>query len=94
MKPFHILVATLSLGGTLAAVSATHAATFDPVPMTGSMGTSGAATSIPCEALLMTSPRPCTKPIVRALRGSVGNAAVEALSDEALDLVKEPRVDR
>ena len=86
MKPFHILVATLSLGGTLAAVSATHAAGLDPVPVAGSMGRPGAALRVPCDVLLAVSPRPCTKTLVQALRGGVGSAAVEALSDEALDL--------
>jgi hypothetical protein len=85
MKPFHVLVAALSVGGTFAAVSATHAAAFDPVRLAGSMGEPGTARSIPCEALLVTSPRPCTKPVITVARGSQLPSAVDVLDDDALD---------
>ena len=85
MKPFHILVATLSLGGTLAAVSATHAAAFDPVPMTGPIGLPGAGSAPGCDVLLAVSPQPCTRTLVQALRGNGENGPTLALGEEALD---------
>lgn len=86
MKPLHILVATLSLGGTLAAVSATHAAAFDPVPMTGPIGQPGIGAAPGCDVLLAVSPRPCTRTLVQALRGNGENGPALALGEDALDL--------
>ena len=85
MRPFHVLAAALSLGGTIAAVSASHAAAFDPVRMTGPMGKPGAAVAVPCDVLLATSPRPCTRTLVQALRGNGRNPVAELSSDAALD---------
>ncbi|HTE52655.1 MAG TPA: hypothetical protein VK698_17505 [Kofleriaceae bacterium] len=48
MKRMHALIAALSLGGTIAAVSATQAAVFDPV-RAGSMDGPGAAVDASAE---------------------------------------------
>lgn len=93
MRPFHLLVAVLSLGGTTAAVSATHAAAFDPVRLVGSMGRPGKATSAPCEYLLATSPRPCTRTLIEAVRGNGAIASADLFGDTALDLAAAGVID-
>lgn len=93
MRPFHVLVAALSVGGTFATVSATQAAAFDPVRLAGSMGQPGTARSIPCEALLVSSPRPCTKPVITVARGNQLPSAVDVLDDDALDRAAARLVD-
>lgn len=82
IKRSHMLVA-LSLGGTLAAMSATQAAAFDPVPASGPMGAPGAAMAAPADVIFAMRPLDEERYVVGTVDGS---AAVDGLTEVALDL--------